>query len=70
MTKWQDFLVVQWLRPQAPNLGALVQSLVRELDPLCPRGKSSHASREKKDPACCNKDGRPLVPKLRPSVAK
>ena len=63
MTKWQDFLVVQWLRPQAPNLGALVQSLVRELDPSCPWGKSSHASKEKKilhavtkmeDPLCRN----------------
>ena len=70
MMKWQDFLVVQWL-PQALNLGALVQSLVRELDPSCPRGKNSHASREKKkNPACCNEDGRPLVPKLRPSIAK
>ena len=64
MMKWQDFLVVQWL-PQALNLGALVQSLVRELDPSCPRGKNSHASREKKkkilhavtkmeDPLCQN----------------
>ena len=40
MMKWQDFLVVQWLRPQALNLGALVQSLVRKLDPSCPRGKN------------------------------
>ena len=28
-------LVVQWLRLQAPKAGALVQSLVRELDPAC-----------------------------------
>ena len=28
-------LVVQWLRLQAPNSGAQVQSLVRELDPIC-----------------------------------
>ena len=28
-------LVVQWLRLQAPNLGAQVRSLVRELDPIC-----------------------------------
>ena len=29
------FLAVQWLRPCAPNLGAQVQSLVREQDPTC-----------------------------------
>ena len=28
-------LVVQWLRLRAPNSGARVQSLVRELDPTC-----------------------------------
>ena len=28
-------LVVQWLRLQAPNSGAQVRSLVRELDPIC-----------------------------------
>ena len=28
-------LVVQWLRLHAPNAGALVRSLVGELDPAC-----------------------------------
>ena len=29
------FLVIQWLRLQAPNVGGQVLSLVRELDPTC-----------------------------------
>ena len=29
------FLVVQWLRIPAPNAGAQVWSLLRELDPTC-----------------------------------
>ena len=28
-------LVVQWLRPQVPSVEGQIQSLVRELDPIC-----------------------------------
>ena len=70
MTKWQeDFLVVKWLRPQALNLGALVQSLVRNKIPHAHGARIHMPQGKKKGPACCNEDGRPLVLKLRPSIA-
>ena len=43
----RTFLVVQWLRLYAPNAGGQVQSLVRELEPICYNYKTpkiSHAA--------------------------
>ena len=48
----ETFLVVQWLRLQAPNAGG--HSLVRELDPTHATTESSRAVTE--DPVCCDED--------------
>ena len=37
--------MVQWVRLHAPNAGAQIQSLVRDLDPACvPHPRSPHAT--------------------------
>ena len=45
-------LVAQWLRLHAPDAGAWVPSLVRELDPTCMPQLRVHAIT--KEPACHN----------------
>ena len=51
-------LVLQWLRLHDPK--ALVQSLVREVDPECCNWEFT----------CCKEDRRSRMPQLRPSAAK
>ena len=48
-------LVVQWLRLQAPNSGAQVRSLVRELDPICYNLRSCMPQRRLKIPQAATK---------------
>ena len=53
-------LVVQWLRLRAPNAGAQVRFLVRELDPVC----------RNREFICHNDDQRSCLLQLRPGAAK
>ena len=45
-------LVVQWLIPCTPNVGAWVQSLVRELDPICATAAAAAAAAAKSLQSC------------------
>ena len=53
-----------------PLQGTWVQSLVRELDPMCHNLRKKIPHTTTKDPACHSKDGRSNILQLRPGTDK